>query len=92
MGIFTFFEFVYGPVFIVQLLAISIALILVFYPLKKDWRLILLMLAHVAGVFVAGTLLNWGLFWLSNLWLWLSGIHFQIAWFITIFVYCQHIF
>lgn len=87
MKFFEFFIFVYDWIFIIQLLTISLSLVLVFYPIKWKKQSMAIMACHVGGTFVLGTVLNWLLFALSGVWTWLAGVHYPLAWFITILVY-----
>lgn len=84
---FDFFKIVYDKVFVFQLLAVSFSVVLVFYDWKKDRKNIVIGAAHIAGLFLVGTVLNWLLFVLSTVWRAVAGIHFQIAWFLTILLY-----
>lgn len=87
MRFFDFFKIVYDEVFILQLLAVSFSIVWVFYGWRKDKINILIGVAHIAGVFVIGTVLNWLLFALSTVWRGVAGIHFHIAWLLTILLY-----
>ncbi len=82
-----FFKIVYGYVFVLQLLAVSFSVVWVFYPLQKDFKSIAIAILHMAAVFAVGTVLNLGLFIISNYWRWLGGINFPIAWLLTVLVY-----
>ena len=84
---FEFFTIVYNITFIVLLLTISLSLLLVFYPIKWEKRSMIIMGVHLLSIFALGTVLNWGFFMLSRHFTWLGGVHWQIAWFITIFLY-----
>ena len=79
-----FFKIVYDYMFIMQLLSVCASLIIVFYPIKKTRKSILIMILHFVCLFVAGTLLNWGLFELSHVAHAFAGINFPISWLILI--------
>ncbi len=87
MGFFDFFKIVYDEVFIVQLLAVSFSIVWIFYDWQKTKRSIAIGIGHVAGIYAIGTILNWLFFALSSVWRAVAGIHFHIAWFITILLY-----
>jgi len=87
MRIFDFFTIVYDGVFILQLLAVSFSIVWIFYDWKKETKNIAIGIAYICGTFLVGTLLNWLLFALSTVWRAVAGIHFQIAWLLTIFLY-----
>ena len=87
MSFFDFFKIVYDEVFALQLLAISFSIVWVFYDWEKDGKTIAIGIAHIAGTFTVGTLLNWFLFALSSVWRGVAGIHFHIAWLLTILIY-----
>lgn len=87
MGFFDFFKIIYDEVFVLQLVAISFSTVWVFYEWKKETKNVLIGIAHIVGVFAAGTILNWLLFALSSVWRGVAGIHFHIAWLLTIFIY-----
>lgn len=82
-----FFKFTYDYVFVIQILAISASLLIVFYPFKRDWKNILIAVAHFAYCFALGTLINWGMFALAGQWRWLAGINFQISWLLMIVIF-----
>lgn len=84
---FDFFTFVYDYVFIAQLIAVCLALLIVFYPLKKTVKSCLIALAHFIALFAANTLINWGLFALSQVFKPISGINFQLAYIISVIAY-----
>lgn len=84
---FDFFKIVYDPVFVCQLLAVSFSLVLVFYDWKKNFKNIAVGVLYGVGIFAVSTVLNWLLFALSSVWRGIAGIHFQIAWLLTIAVY-----
>ena len=84
---FDFFKIVYDPVFVCQLLAVSFSLVLVFYDWKKNFKSIAIGALYILGIFAVSTVLNWLLFALSTVWRGVAGIHFQIAWLLTIVVY-----
>lgn len=86
-GNMDFFTFVYDYVFIVQLVTVSVALVVVFYPLEKSVKSFLIAFAHVCALFGVSTLLNWGLFALSKVWHFIAGINFQFSWLILIAAY-----
>ena len=83
-GNMDFFTFVYDYVFIVQLVTVSVALVVVFYPLEKSVKSFLIAFAHVCALFGVSTLLNWGLFALSKVWHFIAGINFPFSWLILI--------
>ena len=87
MRIFDFFTIIYDEVFILQLLAVSFSIVWIFYDWKKETKNIAIGIAYICGTFLVGTLLNWLLFALSTVWRAVAGIHFQIAWLLTIFLY-----
>ena len=87
MNFFDFFKIIYDEVFIVQLLAVSFSVVWVFYDWQKTKRSIAIGIGQIVGVFALGTLLNWLFFALSSVWHAVAGIHFHIAWFITIMLY-----
>ena len=87
MQIFDFFKIVYDKVFILQLLSVSFSIVWIFYDWKKEPKNIAVGVAYICGTFLVGTLLNWLLFALSIVWRAVAGIHFQIAWLLTIFLY-----
>ena len=87
MQIFDFFKIVYDKVFILQLLSVSFSIVWIFYDWKKEAKNIAIGIAYICGTFLIGTLLNWLLFALSIVWRAVAGIHFQIAWLLTIFLY-----
>lgn len=87
MQIFDFFKIVYDKVFILQLLSVSFSIVWIFYDWKKEPKNIAIGIAYICGTFLVGTLLNWLLFALSLVWRAVAGIHFQIAWLLTIFLY-----
>lgn len=87
MRIFDFFKIVYDEVFILQLLAVSFSIVWVFYDWKKEAKSIAIGIAYICGTFFVGTMLNWGMFALSIVWRGVAGIHFQIAWLLTILLY-----
>lgn len=82
-----FFKIVYDATFIVQLLAVSFALVWVFYGWKKNRKSILIGIGHVVAIFAVATVLNMLLFMLSLVWRGTAGIHFQIAWLLTVALY-----
>lgn len=84
---FDFFKIVYDSVFVCQLLAVSFSLVLVFYDWKKNFKSIAIGALYIFGIFAVSTVLNWLLFELSTVWRGVAGIHFQIAWLLTIAVY-----
>lgn len=86
-GKMKFFEFTYDYVFVIQIMAISASLIVIFYPFKKDWKNILIAFAHFAFLFALGTLINWALFAIAEHWRWLAGINFQFSWLFMIVIY-----
>ena len=87
MSIFDFFKIVYDEVFILQLLAVSFSIVWVFYDWKKEAKSIAIGIAYICGTFFVGTMLNWGMFALSIVLRGVAGIHFQIAWLLTILLY-----
>lgn len=82
-----FFTIVYDYVFILQLITVSAALLIIFYPFKRDWKNLLIAAAHFIALFAVGTLLNWGLFELSRYWRWLAGINFHLSYLFMIAAY-----
>ena len=89
--IFDFFKIVYDEVFILQLLAGAFSIVWVFYDWKRTARSIAIGIGYILAAFLISTLLNWMLFALSIVWRAVAGIHFQIAWFLTILL-CLCIF
>lgn len=87
MGFFDFFKIIYDGVFAIQLLAVSFSIVWVFYPWQKEKKNIIIGVAHILGTFAVGTVLNWLLFALSTVLRGVAGIHFHIAWFLTILLY-----
>lgn len=87
MGFFDFFKIIYDEVFVVQLLAVSFSVVWVFYDWQKTKKSIAIGIGHIAGIYAIGTILNWLFFALSSVWRAVAGIHFHIAWFITILLY-----
>lgn len=87
MRFFDFFKIVYDEVFIIQLLAVSFSIVWVFYDWKKDKKNVIIGISHIAGIYAIGTILNWLLFALSSVWRGVAGIHFHIAWLLTILLY-----
>lgn len=87
MRFFDFFKIIYDEVFVLQLLAVSFSIVWVFYGWRKDLKNIIIGAAYIAGVFVIGTVLNWLLFALSTVWRGVAGIHFHMAWLLTILLY-----
>ena len=73
-------------VFVCQRLAVSFSLVLVFYDRKKNFKNIAIGALYILGIFAVSTVLNWLLFELSTVWRGVAGIHFQIAWLLTIAV------
>ena len=82
-----FFTFVYDYIFILQIAAVSLSLLIVFYPFQKTFRSIAFAAAQFAALFALGTVLNWGLFELSSVWTFLGGINFHISWLLVIIIY-----
>lgn len=82
-----FFKIVYDYIFILQLLIVCISLIIIFYKFEKTWKSILIALIEVVILFVIGTLLNYGLFELSQVFHPLAGINFPISWVLLILFY-----
>lgn len=91
MRFFDFFTIVYDVVFVVQLLSVSFSLVWVFYPWAKNRKNILIGIAHLVALFAAGTVLNWLLFALSAAWRGIAGLHFAIAWLITVLLYLVYV-
>lgn len=87
MSAFVFFDVVFDWVFVIQLLAVSLSVIGVFYPFQKNRKNILGAFGHFAIVFALGVLLNWFFFTISMRWHFFGGINFPLAWLITIIVY-----
>ena len=87
MSFFDFFKIVYDEVFVFQLLAVSFSIVWVFYDWRKSKNSVIIGIAHIAGIFIIGTVLNWFLFALSSVWRGVAGIHFHIAWLLTILIY-----
>lgn len=84
---FDFFKIVYDEVFILQLLTVSFSIVWVFYDWKKEAKSIAIGIVYILGTFFVGTMLNWALFELSVIWRAIAGIHFQLAWLLTILLY-----
>lgn len=82
-----FFDFVYDYIFILQIVAVSISILIVFYPFEKTMKSWLIAALHLLGLFAACTLLNWGFLELSEKWRFLAGINFQLAWLVVIVLY-----
>lgn len=87
MRFFDFFKIVYDEVFAVQLLSVSFSIVWIFYPWEKNKKSILIGIANILGVFAGGTVLNRLSFALSSAWRAIAGVHFQLAWLLTIFIY-----
>lgn len=87
MNFFKFFSIAYDEVFAIQLLAVSFSIVWIFYPWKKEKKNIIIGIAHIISLFAVGTVLNWFLFALSNVWRGIAGLHFQVAWLLMIIIY-----
>ena len=74
-------------VFVCQLLAVSFSLVLAFYDRKKNFKNIAVGVLYVLDIFAVSTVLNRLLLALFTVWSGVAGIHFQIAWLLTIVVY-----
>ena len=82
-----FFQRVYDYVFIIQLLTVCLSLVIIFYPIKKNVKSILIAILHFVILFLMGTLLNYGLFALAEIVTPLRGINFPISWLLLILGY-----
>ena len=82
-----FFTSVYDYIFIIQIIAVCASILVVFYPFKAEARSALGCFLLFCVLFALATLVNWGMYALSQVWTVLAGIHFSISWFIVIFLY-----
>lgn len=82
-----FFKIVYDFDFILQLLTVCVSLVIIFYPIKKTWKSVIMVFLQIIILFIVGTLLNWGLFELSHIVPFFAGINFPISWVILILFY-----
>ena len=82
-----FFKIVYDFDFILQLLTVCVSLVIIFYPIKKTWKSVIMVFLQIVILFIVGTLLNWGLFELSHIVPFFAGINFPISWVILILFY-----
>lgn len=87
MKFFSFFHIIYDEVFAIQILAVSCSIVLAFYDWEKSKKNVAIGIARIVGMFALGTVLNWLLFALSTVWHFIGGIHFHIAWLLTIISY-----
>ena len=85
--VFDYFYIVYDYSFIIQLLAVSVSVALLMRGYEKSVKGVLIFVAHVAGLFVAETLVNWLMFVLSYYVRGLQGINFPLCHFIVVLVY-----
>lgn len=82
-----FFTSVYDYIFIIQIIAVCASVLVVFYPFKAEVRSVLGCVLLFCVLFALATLVNWGMYALSQVWTVLAGIHFSVSWFIVIFLY-----
>lgn len=82
-----FFKIVYNYTFIMQLIALCLSLLIIFYPFERSLRSFAIAALHFAILFLANTLLTWGLYCISRIWRPFMGLNFLLAWLIVIGVY-----
>ncbi|MCD8308223.1 MAG: GHKL domain-containing protein [Clostridia bacterium] len=82
-----FFTFVYDYIFVLEIVAVCLSLLIVFYPFEKTVKSFLWAGLHFVILFAATTLLNWGLFSLSHVWNAIGGLNFHLSWMIIIVAY-----